>query len=366
MSRQLMRTGRPGNRAGFTMVEMMVSTAVLALLVVLMVGITSQANQIWRRASGKVEQFRETRAAFEAMTTRLAQATLNTYWDYDNPVNPTRYDRRSDLRFISGPANDILGGGGARPRLTHSVFFQAPLGEVENAKYHGFENLLCTWGYYLEYGDDLAFRPEFLTDSIVPRRYRHRLMELRQPAEQNRIYSRTSGLAGSLLRARTYVGKEWYQESLSGSNAPVRVAAENVIALIITPRLGREDEKEFNETGDRSPLAPDYLYDSSPVIGGSARDERLNPVGQLPPLLQVTMVAIDEISAQRLSLSESTPDPFDLESRFRSSGDYSKDLLLSGDSGSLENQLIKRGTSYRIFSTNVVIRGAKWSREQKF
>ncbi|MEA3209289.1 MAG: hypothetical protein QOE70_2346 [Chthoniobacter sp.] len=365
----------------FTLVELMVSMAVLSLIVVLLASITNQTSSVWRRTTGKAEQFRQVRAGFEAMTNRLSQATLNTYWDYDNRLFPTKYERRSDLRFICGPADDVLGGRIAgREQVTHCVFFQAPLGITDaltpggSKKYGGFENLLCSWGFYLDFGDDKDLRPPFITERLAPLQYRFRLMEFWQPAEENKIYQYTSGLdALQNPKNRSYTDRTWFTAMLNSGKPPVHVVAQNVIALIITPRLAQADEKEIKggaAFSDLSPLAPNYLYDSSPPKSGVAdaryKDGRVNPVNQLPPILQVTMVAIDENSAARLNFGASSADPFGLKAkkRFTKSADFTKDLALTGDAGSLENTLIQRGASYRIFTTNVVIRGAKWSREQ--
>jgi uncharacterized protein (TIGR02599 family) len=354
-------------RFGFTLVELLVSTAVLSMIIVMMVTLTGQASTIWRDSASKVEQFREARNAFESMTTRLAQATLNTYWAYNDPTNPTRYERRADLRFISGPAETLLGAGGAHP--THAVFFQAPLGFTDNPSFRSFENTLNTLGYFLEYGSDAMQRPGFITEELAPLRHRYRLMELRQPAEANEIYSQTApaGKTGAVINV--YSGKEWFKRSVdSGASRPVRVLAENVIALIITPRLAEADEKEVKgsspDSADESPLAPSYLYDSSPGSGAQQTNPRLNPLHQLPPVLQVTMVAIAESSALRLQLQAGSKDHFDTKNKFSKTRDYSKDLLTSGDANSLENLLSKQRISYRMFTTNVVIRGAKWSTEQ--
>jgi uncharacterized protein (TIGR02599 family) len=280
-------------KQAFTLVELMLATAVLSVIVVLLLSLANQASTVWRQSSAKIEQFRESRSAFETITTKLAQATLNTYWDYNTPANPTRYERRSELRFISGPAEELLGSGSdGQQRATHAVFFQAPLGITEATQYRAFENLLSTWGYYLEYYHDQESRPDFLTVDEMPLRWRYRLMELHQPAELNKIYTYTSGAAG-----RTYRDKTWFRTAIDSPTKPTRVVAENVIAMIITPRLSRADEQEVRGADsnlDFSPLAPKYRYDTSPPITSVAMDGRINPVHQLPPMLQVTMVAIDE------------------------------------------------------------------------
>ena len=92
----------------FTLIEVMVSTAVIGMLVLILATITNETSLIWRRTTAKAEQFREVRAAFEHMTTTLGQATLNTYYAYDDPDAPRRYERRSELRFICGPTTELL------------------------------------------------------------------------------------------------------------------------------------------------------------------------------------------------------------------------------------------------------------------
>ena len=359
-----------GQRAsGFTLIEVMLATSILALLVVLFATMVSQTSKLWQRTTGKVEQFRGARSAFENMTTRLSQATLNTYWDYDNPTAPTKYERRSELRFISGQAKTALTTQANVTRLTHCVFFQAPLGYTSTPKYQNYDNLLCSCGYYLEFGDDSSSRPPFITKDIAPLRYRHRLMEFLPPTEKNNIYTLTSGSS----QANNYNKKAWYQplvDAVPAANTPANYhpIAENIVALIITPRLSQEDEKEVKGTtiSDESPLAPNYDYDSAPGAASDSRysDSRLNPTNQLPPILQVTMVAIDEASAIRLNFGPTSADIFGVSTRFTKGSDYSKDLLQSSGTGSLEAALIGKSVNYRIFSTNVTIRGAKWSREQ--
>ncbi len=370
---------------GFTLVELLVSAAITVVLAGIMIGIAQQTGTLWRRTTGKVEQFRESRNAFETITTRLSQATLNAYWDYDNALAPTKYLRRSELRFTSGPM-EVIGGttpaGTLRP--LHGVFFLAPFGETVDAKYNGYDNLLCTWGYFMEVGSDEKLRPPFMTNAMLEPRYRPRLMEFSHPAENNIIFTKTSGItrvASGEKLGKDYVGKTWYQNPLKGASASggvqtppitpnIHVIAENIVAFVILPRLSIEDEEEVKGAAgdpDLSPIAPRYEYDSSPVPG--APDARYNkgitnPKNQLPPLLQVTMVAVDEAGAQKLGYSQATLDPLGLSSKFKESKDYSEDLLTSGPPDSLENKLIAKRVNYRVFSTNVVIRGAKWSREQ--
>jgi uncharacterized protein (TIGR02599 family) len=89
---------------GFTLVELIVAVGLLAIVLLLLASMTNSTASIWKLTSGKIEEFRSASNAFDSMTRRLSQATLNTYWDYDSPTAPTKYFRHSELRFISGPA----------------------------------------------------------------------------------------------------------------------------------------------------------------------------------------------------------------------------------------------------------------------
>ena len=347
----------------FTLIEVLVAASILIVMVGFMLSVASQTARIMRSTSGKIEQFREARQGFERMTTRLSQATLNTYWDYDNATTPQRYERRSELRFISGDSQTLIGNSGTKKRLGHCVFFNAPLGFAETVPNPRLGNALNTWGYFAEFDSDELSRPGFISDSLVPFKYRWRLMEFAEATEKFNVYNFTSGSVNGLPKSSSYKGLDWFQTSLQTSTAPIRVVAENVVALVITPRLSKAEEIPL-QTGnpDLSPLAPNYSYDST----ASNADARLNPKNQLPPVLQVTMVAIDERSAESLKLDPSKWDLLGVSTKFKNTASFTNDMsLASTQPDSLEKKLVSLKAQYRIFTTNVHIRAAKWSREQK-
>ncbi len=338
------RTSRMDSRhftassSAFSLVEVLVTVAVIVALLIIMVSMTDQAASTWRRTTGKIEEFREARDAFETLTTRISQATLNTYWDYNSTTLPTAYERRSELRFISGPVSGYLGDGPNGTRVTHCVFFHALFGSVDgtqgaigaNSAYHGLEGLLNVWGYFVELNSDDAFRPGFLNTApnALPPKYRFRLMEFRQSSEQLATYNHTSGLdPNSSVKAAAigYQGTDWYKAAANGSSAPCRVVAENIVSLIIVPRLSKADEQALpaglgSSNPDYSPLAPNYAYDSSLTMnpGQPGPSALTNPKCQLPPVLQVTLVAIDEVSAARLNLTATSTDLFNVSNKFSS------------------------------------------------
>jgi uncharacterized protein (TIGR02599 family) len=359
---------------GFTLVEMLVATAILVLMMTILFSVMNRTMSTWSYTRAKTEQFRGARTAFESITRRLAQATLNTYWDYDNLNAPTKYIRQSELRFISGPAetgaNPVIGTGhGANPRFTHSIFFQAPLGFVTNTTYSGLDNLLNTWGYFIEFGSDKSEVPTIIQGVQSWReRWRFRILELMQPSDALNVYQVPSP------------GRQWFTDALGATPPPVHVLAENVIALVLLPKLSPQDEDALQtkptalDKGTR--LAPNYLYDSTTegaAASASGSDKgALNSKNQLPPIMQVTMVALDEISAARLAAridpgNTGTVPDLGLAPLFQSAANYKKDLMVDPDDGiqSLEETLIANKLNYRIFSTEISIKAAKWSREQQ-
>jgi len=376
---------------GFTLVELTVSTAVIAGLILILATVVGQTNAIWRRTTGKIEEFQSARDAFDLITTRISEATLNTYWDYNSTTAPTSYQRRSELRFFCGHASNLLGtftgpNGTQMTRVTHCVFFHSLLGIVDgsqgaagaNASYGGLTGLLNAWGYYVELNSDAANRPAFFATATnaPPLKYRFRLMEFRQSSEELSTYNYTSGMDPSVpgrAAAIGYHGADWFQTPLNSTTPPCRVVADNIVALILMPRLSKEDEQALpagmtSSNPDFSPLAPNYTYDSSQTStpGQTVISPLTNPQGQLPPVLQVTLVAIDEASAVRLNLNANSANFFNVNGKFLQTTQYASDLSLStlGATASLENTLVARKLNYRVFTTNVPIHAAKWSRDE--
>jgi uncharacterized protein (TIGR02599 family) len=356
----------------FTLVELMVSMAVLSVVGVLILTMVSNVSSVTKRTRDQVESYQGARAGFEALTRTIAQATLNTYWDYydstgkaanDTTYNgtPARYGRQSELHFRSGPTDSLFrASNGGLTRPTHGIFFQIPGGITSNSTLKPLNNTLNGIGFFLEFGDDEALRPSFLaTETSIPKRYRYRLLQMQQATENLQIYSSSNGTA-------------WFQDPLGfGSTTvnaaarPANVLAENVIALAIIPRLSpAEDDPNNNTSRGASLVRDDYNYDSRTAKSYSATSATGTTMSgttlhQLPPLVEVIMVAIDETSAQRLA-AESGTNPPDLGQKdlFKS---ISSIADVDADLDKLEKNLVDKKLNYRIYRSVVGIRGAKWS-----
>ena len=332
---------------GFTILELMAATTVLILLLGAILALTNSTADLWRESSAKSEAFQAARVAFETLTRNLSQATLNTYWGYDSDLQPTRYLRKSDLHFISGPAENYIS---STSNIRHCVFFQAPLGVVSSSENYGnLTNLLNVCGYFVEISKDDTYFPAELKSRLSSGNIqRYRLVEVISPTEKMSVYTSTAGDAYST---------QWINDlSLSGANANKHILADNVIVLVLLPKLSAEDEKKLSGTeADGSYLAPDYVYDSRIFIKKTGTQAELSR-NQLPPLIEVVMVAIDQLSARRLEKQGKLND-----SALKLSSLFQKASKLQTDLDSLETQLIGLKANYRIFRTDVLLRQAKWS-----
>lgn len=349
-------------RRGFTLVELLVSCAILALITVLlskMVGLTVSA---WTKTQSKAEQFQQAREAFDAVTRRLSEATLNTYSDYvdangdartsanSNTFVPARYVRQSELRFLCGPGISV--GDPPDPAFaTHQVFFQAPEGRQTDGG--ELKDLLNTIGFFVKLGDDTAFLPSVLAaDADSHTRQRFRLLQMIEPSEKLSVYKYTAGQSD-------YNGKEWFQDALTDGSG-ISIVSENVIALVLLPMLTEQDQ---GTTYNDASLAPAYLYDSTVASATAA----LNAKNQLPPVVKVTLVALDEASSNRMTDADREALKTHLDGLFQAVGS-TLDATLPGyahDLQDLEDYLIAKRLNYRIFSSNVSLKAAKWSREQQ-
>ena len=318
---------------GFTILELLVAMAVLALMSVLMVSVVGSSQRMSKQALAGVGQFREARRAFERIEQTLSQATLNVYWDYVDadgnprpavpaaPFVPTGYFRQSELRYRQFKATALTAPRGGTMKGM-ALFFQAPLGRTGTAGPGGMNALLNTVGYFVERGDDMQFRPPLIQASKT----RYRLFELLQPSESFSIYKNTSG-------APTDRSSDWIEDPLS-TPAFSHPLAENVVALVF--------RAEYPDSSDKAVTAFDY--DSTPVV----RPTPSQPVEEnnLPMSVRITMVVLDEDSARRV------------EDRGIALPDAHDEASLN----QLESELRQNRLTYRRMDSSVSIGPAKWSR----
>ncbi len=344
----------------FTLIELLVSVAVLAVLMLVLTQVLSDTQTTWGRAKARTEEFREARAVFEAMASRLSQATLNSYWGYKLDINnnPVSYERQSELHFVSGPATTLLGA--SLPAAGHSVFFQAPLGENMGAgalsgsatEPYGLQNMLNAWGWYARYESDMPRRPPFLVASPAqPERKRFRLMEFRQPTEKLSLYQLDGGIPWIEAQKTQADLYKWFRMDLAQESQPV---AENILAVFIQPVWPVLD----GDTGADVSAAPDYVYDTRRhQWQGSSALSKLSR-HQLPPVLRLTLVALDERDWSRLDVSASDALAEKLQ-KLVNTEVFTSAVKYEADVKKLETELVNLKLGFRIFSTAVQMPAAK-------
>ncbi len=358
--------------------------AVMALIMVLIGQMFASVSKSWKSSSGRAASFASARAAFEAMSRNLSQATLATYMSYadssgrpvplinpsykpssgtvDRSSVPTQYLRMSELHFITDRATKLFTAAGLSGLVTpgQAVFFQAPTSFVQSQDNRPKESLLNVLGYYIEFGNDDGFKPSTVKTK-VPVRYRYRLMEVAQPAERNAIYESTCELDSQGLAKFVYDLRWLTGLNLTSTDSPKQPLAENIITMAMLPRLSPFQSDKLDE------LTKDFSYDSRGWENtGVTVDRRLR--NQLPPLIELVVVAIDEPSAQKLAKlyggADGTSPPFangtvravvDLDNLFKDPNYLETDLQ------KLETGLNSLKVSYRIFRTSVAMHGAKWT-----
>lgn len=356
-------------KKGFSMIELMVSMTILAAMLLMFVGVLDQTQNSWEYAQGQISQFRESRVAFDIITKNLSQATLNAYYDQvdlepppDGDGVPERFEITSELHFKTFPAKDLKV---PSHKPGHAIFFQAPLGVTDNREYSTLPNLLNARAYYIQFNSDKDFRPPFLTSYKTPERFRYRLMEWIPPTENNRIYvDGAQELDSPAYDPREPKFDEWFEQDIERYSRPL---AENVVALIFSPRepvadsLATENPARAERESFQR-IARNYSYDSEDPDNESFRH-------LLPPLVKVTMVAIDEVSALRYEdvnggSGSSTPylQPHMPANWMTVADNYAADLKELTDTFHDDNNN-KDGIQvrYKIFSTTVAILGSKWS-----
>lgn len=348
-----------GRHRAFTLVELLVSLAVLTILLLINAQVIGQVQATWSASNARVSQFREARTAFDIITRNLSQATLNTYLDYENnylatatatagtAANPVSYQRKSDLQFLCGEAADLIPGSGPATLPGHAVFFQAPLGVTENPNYVGLDRLLCSRGYFVQFSSDEFFQPAFLPEGNL--RYRYRLMEYSPPAEKNTIYSVPHAPDGTVTgNWFTDAGAAMSLTETAVNVSTTRPVADNILLLLISPRREPVAGETEGASGPTE-IAPGYAYNSS--TPGATKN-------LLPPLVRVVLVAIDEKSAERLDQTSGSAGAPPFEGALNAP--FGQAHQLDQEISTLVETLRTQRVNYRVFSATVQLRGAKW------
>jgi uncharacterized protein (TIGR02599 family) len=352
----------------FTLIEVMVSVAILAMIMVIVSTVIGQAQRSWRAASSRVTQFREARQAFETMSRSLRQAVLPTIVDFrygtnlnENPATLTEQPNvpamSAELGFRFGDAASLLvGGGGSTYTPGHAVMFQMPAGLYsrtqlalpENVGLSKLTRVLSPRGYFIRFGGNREYLPVGLASRLTEKS-RYRLFEYRPTsAENTQVWDLTD----------TIVPDAWTTIPTTAVNNLVPVA-DNILILafaadFITSGATEQVSLEVPVTNTTSGRTLLTAYNS--YFAEQSRPPTNEYRNRLPRSMLVTMVAIDEETATRLSAeagnSPHSPLGAAAGSLFSSAANLPQDLR------SVRDTLTAVKANYRIFSSLVLIPGA--------
>lgn len=332
----------PRQLSGFSLVELMVACAVLAVMMGLIsMAIRQMAGGI-KTSTAKVDAFQSARTGFETVSRTLGVATLNTYWDYFNSsrqprsaanastFQPDTYGRQSDLHFLI--TNNFFTTTNTLAPVGHSVFFQAPLGYSTNTGSTNPPGSLNPCGFFVAFGND----PTKPAMAELNNRPRFRLYQWLPSSDSLTVASSSGRITNSA----------WVTPTDN-----VRPLAENIIAFVIRVPA-------TNSTG-YSTNATNYGWDSLTAWTGGSQPAQMH---QLPPLVNITMVAVEEAAVNRLAGTASTAAEAasalgisNFSPHFTTASSYDADLA------ALESALSAKNVPYRTFTTSVPLRGSRWS-----
>lgn len=262
----------PNCKSGFTLTELLVGMAILALMVVLLGGVVSNVSSTWIQAESKNDRLQRFRSFADLVTNELQMALL--------PVN--RDDKRN-LQFIVNPSqlsSDYL--------CSDAFFWQAPC--AGDQAYGDVAEI----GYFVKWNNVKPGRPQAQLC---------RFYTFAQPANPNfLIYKQTAGI-------------EWLSDSILQAVAPADAAnayegliAENVVALFVEcrdaygkPITRAYDGGTFQSTingfdsrqgyiDSKGTKSPDYTT----LTGEKA------PLCVLPASVHLSFVLLDSHSAERI------------------------------------------------------------------
>jgi uncharacterized protein (TIGR02599 family) len=263
---------------GWTLVEVLVSTSILALLVIVMAEALNTTQRSWLASRTAADRQQTVDSATSMVSRQLRQATLQPRASYDSSLN--KLVTTSDLHFVSGPAAELMTG--VPGVCGDAVFFQHPAADGS------LQRALQACGFFVQYGGDEAWRPPFL--SAVPERRRFRLLQFHQPASSLTLFQSASVIGEpsrfSQLTSRSDL-YSWFVQPISDAvsfKSSVSVVAENVVAMIV----------------QTSPVAQ-RCYDSRRYQWEAGSAEATRSRHELPETIDLTLVMTDEARWARLS-----------------------------------------------------------------
>jgi type II secretory pathway pseudopilin PulG len=212
----------------FTLLEMLVSMVVLAVLVIAMMALVESATKLWRHNEGRTDACREARAALVVMARDLRNAVASTN------ANFVRFNLQS---------------GAAGTNFGSNVFFLASL--PSSAQETNSKSDICEVGYFLA----LDRTPAGTNKSLNLYRYfRSSDRTFSNMAASNVFADVTTGATGEEVLARNVVGMRITAVSATAGGwipfAPTAATPlPNLVEITLTA-IGSDAAKKLADTAD--------------------------------------------------------------------------------------------------------------------
>ncbi len=350
-------------RASFpalTILELLVSLAIFASVMLVIAQAITTIQATWIKTRARADGYRNTRIALDTIARRITQATLASYWITPEEPAGSEPQRHSHLHFISGDAQQLIGG----ETIGHAIFFQAPFGQSASSDttsasgapaHEHLTETLNAWGYFVESSSDRQDRPDFLANEpdLAPPKTRFRLMEFRQPTAELTLLKMQT-LAG-VTAPKPQIDSEdsprsWFATPLgkvSPKERHVSLLADNIVALIIRPLPRPSKNLTFAP-------ATSYEYDSRPSRSDLS-PQAIATRHRLPPAVQLIALAISEDHLQHLEIDpgKAAAEASQLRSLIRSK--FQDTTHIDEDLTALERELTQRKIPHALVTQTVPI-----------
>ena len=238
----------------FSLVEMIVAMAILSIIVVVLLGMTTSMMSTWQFGQAKNERRTAGQAALDRMARDLRQAAL--------PLSRST----TNLEFVINPS-----GVSATYRFPQAFFWQAPV-----ATDGGTNGNMAVVGYFVQWINGVPSLCRGLINPSSPKSYL--------------VYSTPTS---------------WITDSLIQTNAPATAAsgyagllANNVLGLwvqALDPR-GNPIQQSSGVAGENFDSRLGYSYTNSVYAVATT-----NQPGVLPAAVQIAILVLDARTAQRLT-----------------------------------------------------------------
>ena len=405
---------KPSDRNAFTLVELLVATAILMLMLGFLLTVTGNVGSTVAESSVKLDAYATGRLGFDIVANTLSRGTLNTYWTYYNSQGQTRttstsatvsstsstyyqnfvpvtYGRASNLQFVVRTnTNEGIIAGANSGYYGQEVDFSYPAGYSTTSTILDTQGLLNNCSFFVQYGSDALYKPAMFTTGANATLYRYRLFQAIMDTTNFEYFVSGANALGAT--------PSWITQLDGNAQAYWRPLADNVIALIVWPQDPEDPSANSSYDPAGNPVISGtelqtnypktnsgYTYDSqfpygysgysSIWGGGSSMSASSFPITfcQSPPTVQLTLVLIDDASAKRLCTSAIPPSLIEnaLAGKFVNPTNYRVDLYggtttsspnLTGTYGLINYLSIFDHINCQVLNTKIVLRESKWSK----